>query len=372
MSQQQNELVTEPVILNMGPHHPSTHGVFRMRVALDGETIVDMEPVLGYLHRGIEKLAEAKTYVQVVTLTDRQDYVAAMTNNMAYVMAVEKLSGIKVPERAEYIRVIMAELMRIASHLMAIGFFLNDLGVFQTVIVYCFREREKVLDLFEMASGQRINFSYMRPGGVIQDLPPQFIPQLKQLLAELPGYFDEYEQLINENEIVLARTKELGVLPADKAINASASGPVLRGSGVAFDLRKADPYSAYPRFQFDIPTGTRGDAYDRYLVRVAEMRQSLRILQQAVEQMPTGPHRTRTPWLIRPPAGDAYAHIESPKGVLGVYLVSDTGISPYRYKVRPPSLINLTTLRDLVVGCKLADCIVIFGSIDVNMGEVDR
>ncbi|MBI2866241.1 MAG: NADH-quinone oxidoreductase subunit D [Chloroflexi bacterium] len=372
MSQQEEVLATEPMILNMGPHHPSTHGVFRMRVALEGEVIVDMEPVFGYLHRGIEKLAEAKTYVQVVTLTDRQDYVAAMTNNLAYVMAVEKLAGIPVPERAEYIRVIMAELMRIASHLVAIGFFLNDLGVFQTVLLYTFRERERILDLLEMASGQRINFSYMRPGGVVQDLPPEFIPRLRELLRELPGYFDEYEQLINENEIVLARTKELGVLPAAKAVNASASGPVLRGSGVPFDLRKADPYSVYPRFQFDVPTGSIGDAYDRYLVRVAEMRQSVRILEQAVATLPAGPHRTRTPWLVRPPVGEAYAHIESPKGMLGVYLVSDTGISPYRYKVRPPSLINLTTLRDLVIGCKVADCIVVFGSIDINMGEVDR
>ncbi len=372
MNQPEETLVTEPVILNLGPHHPSTHGVCRLRVALDGEEVVDMEPVFGYLHRGIEKLAEAKTYTQVVTLTDRQDYLAAMTNNLAYVMAVEKLADIRVPERAEYIRVIMSEFMRIASHLMAIGFFLNDLGVFQTVIVYCFREREKVLDLFEMASGQRINFSYMRPGGVVQDLPAEFIPRARQLIDELPTYFDEYEGLINDNEIVLARTKELGVLPAEKAINASASGPVLRGSGVPFDLRKADPYSVYPRFQFDIPTGTRGDAYDRYLVKVAEMRQSLRIIKQALDQLPSGPHRTRTPWLIRPPAGEAYAHIESPKGILGVYLVSDTGISPYRYKVRPPSLINLTTLRDLAVGSKLADLVVIFGSIDVNMGEVDH
>ncbi len=363
---------TEPVMINLGPQHPSTHGVFRMRVTFDGEVIVDMEPIFGYLHRGIEKLAESKTYLQNIPYTDRLDYVAAMSNNLAYVLAVEKLAGIAVPERAEYLRVIMAELMRIASHLIAVGALLNDMGAFFTPLMYMFREREKILDLFEMVCGQRLTYNYMRFGGVSHDIPEEFTPALERFIDEMPRFIDEYDQLLAENEIVLARIKGVGVLPADKAINASVSGPVLRASGVKWDIRRADPYSVYDRFDFEIPTGKMGDIYDRYWVRIQEMRQSVRIIEQAMAQLPQGEVRTRVPALLQPPKGEAYARIEAPKGELGFYLVSDGSPKPYRFKVRAPSLLNLTVLRDLVIGWKLADAVVIFGSIDVCMGEVDR
>ncbi len=365
-------LRTEPLVINMGPQHPSTHGVFRMRVTFDGEVIVDMEPVFGYLHRGIEKLAEGRTYTQNIPFTDRLDYLASMTGNQAYVLAVEKLAGIPVPERAEYLRVIMAELMRISSHLMAVGFFLNDLGAFFTPLLYMFREREKILDLFEMVCGQRLTYNYMRIGGVSQDVPEEFLSPLKKFVFEMPHFIDEYDQLLKENEIVLARAKGVGVLPRELAINASASGPVLRGSGVKWDIRKADPYSIYDRFDFDIPTGEVGDCYDRYRVRIEEMRQSVRILKQAIEQLPEGEVRTEVPYLLRPPVGEAYGHIETPRGELGFYLVSDNSIAPYRFKVRSPTLINMTTLREMIIGWKLADAIITFGSIDICLGEVDR
>ncbi|MDP2952683.1 MAG: NADH-quinone oxidoreductase subunit D, partial [Chloroflexota bacterium] len=324
------------------------------------------------LHRGVEKIAEGRTYTQNITLTDRMDYLAPLSNNFAYVLAVEKLAGVPVPERAQYLRVIMAELMRIASHLLAVGFFLNDLGAFFTPLLYMFREREKILDLFEMVSGQRMNNSYFRVGGVSHDLPEGFLPRVKSLVAEMPGHIGEYEQLLAENEILLARTKGVGVLSRELAISASASGPVLRGSGVKWDLRRADPYSIYDRFEFDIPVGLQGDAYDRYRVKMEEMKQSVRILEQALEHLPNGPVLTPGPRLLRPPRGEAYAHVESPRGELGFYLISDGSIAPYRFKVRAPSFINLTTLRDLIVGLKLADAIIILGSIDIVMGEVDR
>jgi NADH-quinone oxidoreductase subunit D len=362
----------EPVILNLGPQHPSTHGVFRLRVLFDGEVVQDVEPVFGYLHRGTEKLAEERAYVQVVTLTDRLDYVSAMTNNQAYVLAVEKLAGIRPPERGMYLRVMAAELSRLASHLVATGFFLQDLGAFATPLMYCFRERERVLDLMEMLCGARITFSYMRPGGVVQDAPEDFWPALRRFLTEMPHYLDELERLLAENEVILARTKGVGVLPAAVAINASVSGPVLRASGVRWDIRKVDPYEVYDRFEFDIPVGVNGDCYDRMMVRLWEMRQSLRILEQAAQQIPGGPVRAPLPFFLRPPPGEAYAHVEAPKGELGFYLVSDGGIAPYRCKIRSPSFINLTPLREMVRGWKLADLIVIFGSIDINMGEVDR
>ncbi|MBM3118775.1 MAG: NADH-quinone oxidoreductase subunit D [Chloroflexi bacterium] len=362
----------EPFILNMGPQHPSTHGVFRMRVTLDGEVIVDLEPVIGYLHRGIEKLGETRTYTQIVPLTDRLDYVASMTNNFAYVLAVEKLAGIEVPERAEYLRIIMAETMRIASHLMAVGFFLNDLGAMMTPVLYMWREREKLLDLYEMVCGQRLTYNYMRIGGVSQDIPEEFLPALKKFVAEMPRFIDEYDQLLSLNEVVLARTKGVGILPKDTAINTAASGPVLRASGVKWDLRKADPYSIYDRFDFEVPVGSLGDNYDRYWVRMQEMRQSVRILEQAIVQLPEGEVCARVPQLLRPPIGEVYGHIEAPKGELGFYLVSDNSIAPYRFHIRPPTLINLTALKDMVVGWKVADLIITFGSIDVCLGEIDR
>jgi len=365
-------LKTEPFALNIGPAHPSTHGVFRMRATLDGEVIVDLEPVFGYLHRGVEKLAEQRTYTGFIPLTDRLDYLASMSNNMAYCLAVEKLAGIKVPERAQYLRAILAELQRIASHLIAIGAFLNDCGAFMTPILYMLREREKILDLFEMASGQRLTYNFMRIGGVSQDVPEEFLPALHRFMVQMPRFIDEYEQLLKENEILIARSKGVGILPKDLAINSGASGPVLRGSGVKWDIRKADPYAIYDRFGFDIPTGIMGDSYDRYRVRVEEMRQSLRIIKQAMEQIPAGPVRAEVPHLVHPPIGEVYARIEAPKGELGFYIVSDNSIAPYRLHIRAPSLINLTALREMIIGWKIADAIIIFGSIDICMAEVDR
>ena len=364
---------TEPVTINLGPQHPSTHGVFRLRVTFDGEVVVDVEPVFGYLHRGTEKLAESRTYVQIVTLTDRMDYIASMSNNLAYARAVEKLAGIGVPERARYMRVISAELQRIASHLMATGFLLNDLGAFATPLMYCFRERERILDLFEMLCGARITLSYMRPGGLFQDAPPDFWPALYRVVTDLPSHIDELEALITGNEIVLTRTRGVGVLNAEHAIDCSVSGPMLRAAGVQWDLRKADPYEVYDELDFDIPIGADGDNFDRYIVRVQEMRESVRIVRQCMERIPEGPVRTPAPFFIRAPAGeDAYAAVEGPKGELGFYLVSDGGIAPYRCKARAPSFINLTPLRDMLVGGKMGDLITTFGSVDIVLGEVDR
>jgi len=365
-------LRTEPFVLNFGPVHPSTHGVYRMRATLDGEVVLDIEPVFGYLHRGIEKLAEQRTFTGFIPLTDRLDYISSMSNNMAYVMAVEKLAGIKVPERAEYIRVIMAELQRIANHLIANGSFLNDCGAYFTPFLYMFREREKILDLFEMVSGQRLTYNYMRVGGVSQDIPDEFLPALAKFVKQMPGKVDEYDRLLKQNEILLARAKGVGILSKEQAVNCGISGPILRASGVEWDWRRADPYSIYDRFEFDIPTANDGDCYDRFRVRMEEMRQSLRIIEQAMKQIPAGPVRAEVPHIVRPPAGEAYVHIEAPKGELGFYLVSDDSIAPYRCHVRPTSLINLTALREMVRGWKIADLIIIFGSIDICLGEVDR
>ena len=363
---------TEPVTINLGPQHPSTHGVFRLRVTFDGEVVIDVEPVFGYMHRGTEKLAESRSYVQIVTLTDRLDWVSSMSNNLAYVRAVEKLAGIEVPERAMYLRVISAELVRIASHLMATGFLVNDMGAFATPLMYCFRERERVLDLFEMLCGARITVSYMRPGGVLQDAPEEFWPALDILMREMPGYIDELEALISGNEIVLARARNVGVVTDEQAIDASFTGPMLRASTVQWDLRKADPYEVYDRLEFDVPIGSTGDVFDRYLVRIQEMRESVKIINQCIDQIPGGPVKADVPFNVRPPQGDAYAAVEAPKGELGFYLVSDGGISPYRCKIRSPSFINLTLLREMLVGWKMGDLIVILGSVDIVMGEVDR
>lgn len=363
---------TEPVTINLGPQHPSTHGVFRLRVTFDGEEVIDLEPVFGYMHRGTEKLAETRSYVQVVTLTDRLDWVASMSNNLAYVRAVEKLGSIEVPERAMYLRVIGAELARIASHLMATGFLANDLGALATPLMYCFRERERILDLFEMLCGARITVSYMRPGGVFQDAPDDFWPTLNTLIRDMPTYVDELESLLSTNEIVLARARNVGVINDQQAIDSSLTGPMLRASRVQWDLRKADPYEIYDRVKFDIPIGAAGDTFDRYIVRVQEMRESIKIISQCVEQIPVGPIRTDLPLNVRPPKGDAYASVEGPKGELGFYLISDGSIAPYRCKIRSPSFINLTLLRDMIVGWKMSDLIAILGSIDFVMGEVDR
>lgn len=363
---------TEPMIINIGPQHPSTHGVFRMRVTLDGEEIIDAEMVVGYLHRSMEKLAEERTWTQNIPFTDRMDYLAAMTGNLSYCLAVEKLAGIEVPERAQYLRVLFAELQRIASHAMANGTFINDCGAWQTPLMYMFREREKILDLFEMTCGARLTLNYMRIGGVAFDLPDEFMPALQALLDELPERFDEYEQLLVDNEILLMRGRDVGVISQELAINASLSGPMLRGSGIAWDLRKADPYCVYDRMEFEIPVGYNGDCYDRFLVRIAELRQSVSIVKQAMEQLPPGPHLADVPLNLRPPAGEVYSRIESPKGELGFYLISDGGPTPFRFHVRSPSLMNLSALKEMVIGQTVADAIVTLGSIDINLGEVDR
>jgi NADH-quinone oxidoreductase subunit D len=343
-----------------------------MKATMDGEVIIGLEPVFGYLHRGVEKLCEERTYLGIIPLTDRLDYLASMSNNLSYCLAVEKLAGVQVPERAEYLRVIMAELQRLASHLIAVGTFLNDCGAFQTPLLYMIREREKILDLLEMASGQRLTYNYMRIGGVSQDVPDEFLPAARDLAGQMPGYIDDYDRLLKDNEIFYARTKGVGILSRETAVNIAASGPLLRATGVKWDVRKADPYSIYSRFNFDIPTGTSGDCWDRYRVRVEEMRQSVLILQQALEQIPSGPVKAAVPRILRPPAGEAYGHIEAPKGDLGFYIVSDGSVAPYRCHIRAPSLINLTALREMIIGWKIADAIVIFGSIDICMGEVDR
>jgi len=363
---------TEPLIVNVGPQHPSTHGVFRMRVTLDGEIITDAEMVIGYLHRSMEKLAEERTWTQNIPFTDRMDYLAAMTGNLAYCLTVERLAGIEVPERAQRLRVLFAELQRIASHAMANGTFLNDCGAWQTPLFYMFREREKILDLFEMTCGARLTLNYMRIGGVAFDLPDEFMPALRALVDELPDRVAEYEQLLVDNEILLMRARDVGVLPPELAINASTSGPVLRGSGIAWDIRKADPYSGYDQYEFDIPVGHNGDSYDRFMVRMEEVRQSVRIIKQAMERLPPGPHCAEVPLNLRPPPGEVYARIESPKGELGFYLVSDGGPTPYRFHVRSPSLLNLSALREMVIGQTVADAVVTLGSIDINLGEVDR
>ncbi|RMF26576.1 MAG: NADH-quinone oxidoreductase subunit D [Chloroflexi bacterium] len=358
----------------MGPQHPSTHGVFRMVVTLNGETIVDLEPVMGYLHRNHEKIGERNTWLGNMPFTDRLDYISSMHNNFGYAVAVEKLMGVEVPERAEYIRVIMAEFTRIVNHFIAIGFLFNDLGAFFTPALYGLEERELILDLFEMASGSRMMCNYFRFGGVARDLPEEFLPLARELVENrLPRVIDEFETYLTGNEIFLARSVGVGVLPKEMAIAYSTAGPVLRASGVAYDVRKAEPYGIYDRFDFEIPVGTNGDIFDRYKVRIEEMRQSLRILKQALDQIPEGPIQAgKKAYQVRVPAGDAYGRVENPKGELGFYLVSTGGPNPYRYHIRAPSFINLTSLGEMCKGHKVADIVVILGSIDIVLGEVDR
>jgi NADH-quinone oxidoreductase subunit D len=363
---------SEPFTLNIGPQHPSTHGVFRVKVKVDGERILDAQMVMGYLHRSMEKLAEERTYTQNIPFTDRTDYLASMSNNLGYCLAVEKLAGIEVPERGDAIRVIMAELQRLASHCMAVGAFANDTGAWQTPVMWAFREREKILDIFEMTSGARLTCNYMRIGGVAFDLRPEFEPAVRKVLRELQPFIEDIEGLLSQNEIFVARTKNVGVLSPEFATNASLSGPMLRGSGIAWDIRKAEPYCGYEKYDFQIAVGYRGDSYDRFIVRLEEMRQSCKIVQQALDGLPGGPHSTQVPLALRPPAGEAYARIESPRGELGYYVVSDEGPSPYRFHIRPPSFINLSAFKEMTVGGTVADAIVTLGSIDIVVGEIDR
>ncbi len=358
----------------MGPHHPSTHGVFRMDVVLDGERVVKLKPVFGYLHRNHEKIAESTTYLASMPYTDRLDYFCSLTNNWAYALAVEKLAGLQVPERAEYIRVITAELTRLQNHACLIGFLVQDMGASGTPLMYAFREREKILDLFESLTGARMMCNYMRFGGCRCDLPDGWLAQAQKVVDEFPKFIDEFENFLSGNEILMSRTQGVGVMPRELAINAGITGPLLRAAGVDYDLRKVDQYGIYDRFQFRVPLGDHGDTFDRYMIRVLEMRESVKILQQALPAIPSGPIVDPKTKLrgFRPKAGEAYGRIEAPKGELGFYLISDGGPNPYRYRVRPPSLINLTVLEDMCLGQMIADVVVILGSVDIVLGEVDR
>lgn len=368
-----SERHTDLVEINMGPHHPSTHGVFRMKMALDGEKIIRLQPIMGYLHRNHEKIGERNSYIMNFPYTDRLDYLTSISNNHGYAITMEKMLGMAVPERAEYIRVIMAELTRIISHLWAQGFLLNDLGAFFTPMLYAVQERELILDLFEMVTGSRMMCNYLRFGGVAADLPEEFFKPAHHMIYErLPRMVEEMDRFLTTNEIVMERTQNLGVLTAEEAIEYSCSGPVLRAAGVPYDVRKAHPYSIYDRFNFDVVTQTAGDVYSRYLVRVGEMYQSLKILQQAMKDLPAGEIISKQQWNIRVPAGEHYGRVETPKGELGYYVVSDGGSNAYRYHVRSSSFINLTALEKMCQGHMMADVVVILGSIDIVLGEVDR
>lgn len=367
---------TEQLIVNLGPQHPSTHGVFRMVAKLEGETVVDLEPVMGYLHRNHEKIGERNTYSMNMPYTDRLDYFCSMSNNFAYAVAVEKLLGEKYqpPERAEYIRVIMAELTRILNHFMAIGFFLNDLGAYFTPALYTIKERELILDIFEAVAGSRMMCNYFRFGGVVRDLPEGMEEHIRNMVYErLPRQVDEMDRYLVENEIVKGRSQGVGILTPEQAIGFSAVGPVLRASGVPYDIRRADPYSIYDRFDFDVAVRYHGDIYDRFLIRYDEIRSSIKILQQAIDKIPKGEVLANKPaYKFKMPKGEAYGRVEGPKGELGFYVVSDGTDNPYRYHVRAPSFINLTGLREMSLGEKMADLVAILGSIDIVLGEVDR
>ncbi len=367
-------LDTDHIIVNMGPQHPSTHGVFRVAVVLDGEKIVNLKPVMGYLHRNHEKIGERNTFIMNMPYTDRLDYLSSMSNNFGYALAVEKLMKVKPTERAEYIRVMMAEMTRIASHLMAIGALLNDLGAYFTPMLYALEERELLLDIFEAVSGSRMMCNYFRFGGVARDLPEGILQKIKGLFFErLPRKIEEIDRFLSENEIIRSRGIGQGVLTAEDAIKYSTAGPLLRASGIPYDVRRAEPYSIYDRFEFDVVVRTNGDIYDRLMVRFDEIRQSIRIVQQAVKQLPNGPVMALKPmYQVRVPPGEAYGRVEGPKGELGFYVISNGKPTPWRYHVRAPSFINLTAFGPICIGQKLADVVAVLGSIDIVLGEVDR
>jgi len=391
---QRNDTMT----INMGPQHPSTHGVLRLILTIDGETVIKSVPDIGFLHTGIEKTAEAKTYYQALVLTDRMDYLAPLSNNLGYSLAVEKLLGIEdeITDKIKYVRVLLVELQRIASHLVWLGTHAIDLGA-MSVFLYCFREREMILDVYEYISGVRMMTSYICPGGLQADLPAEFDAKVREFTSIFPARLQEYHDLLTNNQLWLERTKNVGFLRAEDAIAYGATGPVLRGSGVVWDIRKAFPYSGYEQFDFDIPVGTNGDVYDRYLVRMLEMEQSLNIVNQALEGMPAGSYRIDNPkitpppkWQItgsmealihhfklftegyRPPKGDVFVRTESPKGELGFYIVSDGSAKPYRMHVRGASFANLQALPLMIEGSFLSDVVAAIGSIDIVLGEVDR
>ncbi len=382
--------------LNMGPQHPATHGVLRVVLELDGETVVKARPVIGYLHTGIEKTMESKLYYKALPATDRMDYLAPMSNNLGYCLAVEKLMDIEVPEKVKWARACLAELTRVNSHLVWLGTHAIDLGA-MSMLLYAFRERELILDVYEACGGQRMMTSYIRIGGLAHELPKDFDRKVRKIVTVVRERLHDYEALLTNNEIFIRRTKGVAVISAEEAINYSLSGPMLRGSGVKHDMRKANPYSGYENFDFDIPVGKNGDAYDRYLLRLEEIRQSLRIAEQVIDGMPEGPYRAHVPGVVLPPKEDVlykmeslifhfmiitegfkvpfgavYQAIESPKGELGFYISSDGSNKPHRVRVRPPSFINLASLPRLVEGRLFADVVCAIGSVDIVLGEVDR
>jgi NADH-quinone oxidoreductase subunit D len=359
------------MVLNMGPQHPSTHGVLRVILKLDGEKVLGTECVIGYLHRGVEKIGENRTYTMFNPYVDRMDYVAAVSNGLGYCETVEKLLSVEAPPRAQYIRVIMTELCRIASHQVWLGTHALDIGAI-TPLFYAFRDREEILRIFEKYCGARLTTHAFRIGGCIYEAYDGFEEDVKKYCTFFLPKLDEYEELLTTNRIWVTRTKDVGILKPEDSIALGVTGPVLRASGVKWDLRKAQPYECYKDLDFEIPTGINGDTYDRYLVRIAEMRQSVRILQQAVERIPTGPIMAKVPKVIKPPVGEVYHSIEAPKGELGYFIVSDGSTQPYRVRVRPPSFVNLQALDTMVRGMLVADVVAVIGTLDIVLGEVDR
>lgn len=367
----ERQLDTIELMLNMGPQHPATHGVFRMVLTIDGERIVDMEPHIGYLHRGSEKLCEGEQYSQIITLFDRFDYVSGFNNELVFCSAIEKLMGLEVPERAQYIRVILCELNRIANHLLFYGSFGSDAGA-TTPFLFAFRAREEIQSVFESVSGARLMHNYFRVGGVKEDVPDDFKQLITPLLGNLRRIVDESDRLLTFNEMLLARTRDIGTIDGQTAVAYGLTGPNLRASGVRYDIRRAEPYLVYDRLDFDIPVGDRGDCWDRYYVRMQEMYQCIRIVEQALEQMPEGPTMAQVRRISRPPKGEVFVHAENPRGALGIYVVSDGSDKPYRLKVRPPSFCNLMALKHMMRNAYVADAVMILGSLDIVLGEVDR
>ena len=367
------DLQGEKMVLNMGPSHPATHGVLRIVLELDGEIITAARPEIGYLHHGDEKIAENMTYTQFIPYTDRLDYLAPLANNVAYALAVEKLLGIDkdLPPRCQFIRVICCELARISSHLLGLGSYAMDLGAL-TIFLHTFTEREKIHNLAESLSGARFTTSYTRIGGLSRDLPHGWVDQCRQFCKQVVVNIDETETLLNRNRIFVDRTQGIGVISREEAINYGLSGPVLRGSNVDHDLRKAQPYLVYDQLQFDVPVGTAGDAYDRYLVRIEEMRQSVRILRQALEKLPEGEVNAKVPRIIKPPPGEAYARVESPRGELACWLISDGGDKPYRMHWRAPSFYNLQAIEHIARGIWVADMVPVIATLDIILGDIDR
>ncbi|OGT98662.1 MAG: NADH dehydrogenase [Geobacteraceae bacterium GWC2_48_7] len=387
---------TEKMTLNMGPQHPSTHGVLRMVLELDGEVITKITPDIGFLHRGVEKLSEHRTYHQVLPLTDRLDYLAPMSNNLGYILAVEKLLDIEVPERAQTIRIIMAEMTRLQSHLVWLACHALDIGA-MTVFIYAFREREVVMETYELISGARMTSNFFRAGGLSMDVPPEFEAKVRKFAADMPGYLDQYEGLLTTNPIWLKRTVGNGVISAEDAIDYGITGPALRGSGVDWDLRRDNPYAGYENYKFEIPVGKNCDTFDRYKVRLVEMREACKIINQALDNLKPGPVLADCPQITYPPKenvyntieglihhfkiasegypvpeGEVYQGVEAPKGELGFYIVSDGTSKPYRMRIRPPSFVNLQAIEKMSKGSMLADLVAVIGTLDIVLGEIDR